>query len=218
MGWKDDKDLIPWVIVKTDFSTEINGAWIFSKSDADNRYNEGTSITDSSNPVWASPNNDHTPITDVHTPCGYWVNEYTSNYMLSTTPYPIEDIETLCVVSSEIVSGSLRYQPTNMDSMGISSSSIVSGVFELDFKLEEYTGLPESIEITSSSIESGVFWVDFKLVEYTDGLPESIEIVSSSIVSGVFWVDFKLIEYTYWPAESLEIKSSSIIEGSHATV
>jgi len=58
MSWKDDKGL---------------GPWTFSKSTADNQYNEGNLIATAANPVW-SMDRTGVPITPTHDPCGYWVN------------------------------------------------------------------------------------------------------------------------------------------------
>lgn len=61
MSWKDDKNL---------------GPWTFSKSGADNRYNEGNVISTSDTPIWNLDLKRGTPVTTNHLPCGYWTKKY----------------------------------------------------------------------------------------------------------------------------------------------
>lgn len=49
------------------------GPWPFAKSFADNRYNVGNKIVDTTQPVW-DINHTGIPISDRHDPCGVWVS------------------------------------------------------------------------------------------------------------------------------------------------
>jgi len=56
-----------------------SGPWNFTEQSDKPRYNEGDKIATAANPVWS---NDHSgvPITNEHTPCGYWFKDYSGMY------------------------------------------------------------------------------------------------------------------------------------------
>jgi len=58
--------------------------WEFTKSPVKHQYNEGSSISSDTNPVFSTTHVDKpgTPITTLHNPCGYWGSNMSANVVL----------------------------------------------------------------------------------------------------------------------------------------
>lgn len=197
MSWKDIKG---------------SGPWSFSKSGADIRYNEGNLISTVDNPIWSIA---HTkkPITDIHSPCGYWINGYVPNIYLTSTMYPIEMTDDMESSTAEIIAGTFkktlhRYE-IPLEEIESGSSTIISG--NLKAVMLVYDNWPvEEVESGSSTILSGTL-KDVMLV-YTYWPVEELESGSSTILSGT--LEDILIKYTDWPVEELESGSATITGGT----
>jgi len=199
MSWIDDyKGLEPWD---------------FTKSAADDHYNEGDRIATSEDPVW-SIEHSAIPITELHTPCGYWNNktrDYTTYF--TSKLYPIIDIEDLESYSGLIIDGSLRallhrYE-IPVEELESSSASIISG--ELRALLKYYDdGEVEELESSSATILFGE--LRSLLKTYEDGAVEELESSSATILSGS--LDDVLIHYENGDVEELESYSATIVGGT----
>ena len=186
------------------------GPWDFKKSAADRRYNEGTLIAHMKNPVWKIPNPIGTPITNYHTPCGYWLKDYVGPDLYTSDLYPLETAGYVDFIN-HIVEGSLRYQPTDSGSIDSSGSNIIAGSLVVDFVLIDYINWPyESVDSSGCSIVSGNLEQDFFLVEYL--VPsESVNSIGASILSGS--LEDVLIKYTEWPEEKITSSGATILGG-----
>jgi hypothetical protein len=210
MGWKDDKNLDPWNLPKVDFNSLDPGPWKFRKTAADIRYNEGTFISDSSNPIFVPPEAPHDPVPEIHSPCGYWINEYTQGIILTTPPYPIEATEKIGADDFGVVSGFFELDFVikdfdNQESVYASSHDLVGGVLRL--ALHSATPV-ESLVSTGSSVVSGHFNITLHNISYTESLQDEITLASGILRKA-------LITYDHGLPESLTATSALVIGGSH---
>lgn len=143
------------------------------------------------------------------------INRPELNYIyLTSTMYPIEEIEELESGSAEILSGSLQWRnPSLSDEVESGSASILYGNLEQDFFLVEYTNWPvEELESGSATIQYGILRLDFKLIEYPNWPAEELESGNATILSGS--LEDVLIKYTNWEVEELESGSATITGGT----
>jgi len=187
------------------------GPWAFKKSFADNRYNEGTHISSAYNSSWVMPKG-KTPVTDNHTPCGYWLKDYTTPEIFTSDLYPLDVEDSLDSSQASILEGVLWMQPKDQGYVDSSGPSIVAGNLVKDFFLVEYKEWPvESIDSSGPTITSGLLAEDFILVEYEDWPWEGVNSLGASIESGV--LDDRLIKYTEWPEEKITSSGATILGG-----
>ncbi len=188
------------------------GPWDFKKSAADRRYNEGTLIAHMKNPVWKIPNPIGTPITNYHTPCGYWLKDYVGPDLYTSDLYPLEDVGNIDSSGATIIEGRILRMPKDFGYIDSSGPSIIAGNLIKDFFLVEYKEWPvEEIDSSGATITSGLLAEDFILVEY-DIDHEDIDSSGATIQSGN--LEDVLIKYTDWPVESVNSSEATIIGGN----
>ena len=197
-SWKDDKD---------------QGPWEFSKSGADNRYNEGNLVATSANAVW-SLERTGIPVTPDHNPCGYWLKGYVPNTVVTSKPYPVillpEDLE---IKDFDVIAGVFRQYLRGyslQEDLEIKDFDVTAGVFRA--AIIEYS-LQEDLEIKDFDLTAGVFRA--AIIEYSNGVSEDLEIKDFDVTAGVFRVG--LISYSNGISEDLEIKDFDVTGGTHAT-
>jgi len=189
---------------------EIKKQWIgvqkklwAKKSVADNRYNEGTTIGDSSNPVWKLIDNRKT-IEGGHVPCGYWNNVTKFVYWVFTSrPYPVIIGDSFGVVG-DFIGASLKHV-LHIYNIPEESFEVQGDFVEAVVKhiLHTYNCPEESFEV-----EGDFIGATLKHVLHNYNCPEeSFEVSGDFIGASRKTV---LIVYNNWPEESFEVSGDFI--------
>lgn len=131
----------------------------------------------------------------------------------TSKPYPLEQLDAVCLVTPVVVGGKLRVEPNELVEINLVSPVIVSGSFRT---VKVFNTIPtEEIDILSPQINSGSFksiLIQIQADLDDSGVPRGVSITSPQLVSGKH--SRILIEYVM-ETEEVQLSNPSLVRGSH---